>query len=565
MYTTTSLPSPDSVQLERMVETGKGYTLHMSTCRPAVPCPDCAHYSHRVHSHYDRKLADLPLEGKPVYLRLRTRRFYCGNGACMRGIFTEPLPDFAKRYARRTLGLHQALHLIGLALGGRPGVRLAKQLAMIGARDTILRSVKASAQEDSGEADPVRVLGIDDWAFRKGQRYGTILCDLERHVVLDVLPDRNAETAAAWMRRHPEIEIVSRDRGLIYADAARQGAPQAIQVADRFHLLKNLMETMERVAAARRGELRTLFEGADNTHVSEREAVPSARSLSKKTAARNASQARPLNKAEKSREQSRERKTQRYQEVIALGDKGTPIKAIARRLGLDRRTVRKYLRADSVPESAPRPERRKVLEAHRKYLDEQWILGRRNGAELFRELKSQGYTGTAVTVGNYLRERWAPVQQPGGPRGRPRGPTLPSSRQIAWLLLYPDGSLNRIERREGKELRQTYQKVLEHLGQATSQIAVCAKLGREFIDLVAQRRPNSLDDWINRAKTTACEEFANFATGLLPDYAAVHSALLLETSNGQVEGQVNRLKTLKRQMYGRAGLDLLRARLLASN
>ena len=249
MLTPPSLPCPDSVAIHRLAASDTHFVIELTACRGEVPCPDCAHLTHRLHSRYCRTLADLPLQDKAVSLVLHSRKFFCTNGACKTRVFTERFPDLVAPYARRTLSLHQALHFIGLALGGRAGAALARALKMHASRDTLLRSLQrfATGRGSSASRDAPRVVGIDDWAFRKGQRYGTILCDLERHCVIDLLADRSSQSAARWFGDHPTIEIISRDRSGMYAQAARQGAPQAQQIADRWHLLKNLGEMLQRV------------------------------------------------------------------------------------------------------------------------------------------------------------------------------------------------------------------------------------------------------------------------------------------------------------------------------
>jgi transposase len=241
MCTPSSLPCPDSVSIQRLSVGDTHIVIELTTCRGEVPCPDCAQLTHRLHSRYRRTVADLPLQDKAVSLVLHSRKFFCTNSACQTRVFTERIPDLVAPYARRTVGLQEALHLIGLALGGRAGAALARALKMYASRDTVLRSLRKWIAEASREPkDAPRVVGIDDWAFRKGQRYGTIICDLERHRVIDLLADRSSESAAKWFRNHPAIEIISRDRGGMYAQAAREGAPHALQIADRWHLLKNL-------------------------------------------------------------------------------------------------------------------------------------------------------------------------------------------------------------------------------------------------------------------------------------------------------------------------------------
>jgi len=221
--------------------------MELRTCRAFSTCPACGTASRRVHSRYQRKLADLPWEGLPVVILLHARRFFCAEDRCGRKVFTEPLPGTVARYARRSYRSSEALNWITVALGGRSGARLARRLGLLASRSTLLRELHHRAA-----AVPVtapRVLGIDDWAWKKGHRYGTILCDLEKRKVIDLLPDQEAETVASWLRQHPGTEIVSRDRGEIYAEATRRAAPRAVQVADRWHLLRNLSEALRHALA----------------------------------------------------------------------------------------------------------------------------------------------------------------------------------------------------------------------------------------------------------------------------------------------------------------------------
>jgi transposase len=242
-----------NVQVDRVWR--EGTTLHVAvhTIRRWARCPLCGRRSRRIRSHYDRTLADLPCGGDRVLVHLRVRRFACRVRWCRRRIFAERLPELALSAARQTRRLGDRLARLGFDLGGAPGERHARATGILVSRRTLLRVVRRSSMPP---VTRVRVLGVDDWACRKGRTYGTILVDLEAGCVIDLLPDRTAETLAAWLRAHPEIEIISRDRGGAYAEAARQGAPQATQIADRWHILKNLTDALEGVLRRRHAAVR---------------------------------------------------------------------------------------------------------------------------------------------------------------------------------------------------------------------------------------------------------------------------------------------------------------------
>jgi transposase len=241
----TLVPDADEVVLDQLMVEGRNRLVMV--LRPAGEgsiCPECRQASRRIHSRYGRWLNDLPWEGVPVRIELRVRRFFCDTEDCGHHIFTERLPKTVERYARRTCRLSEALERITLVLGGSAGSRLADQLGILASDSTLLRQLRRKTVATSAQAP--RVLGIDDWAWRKGRRYGTILCDLERGKVVDLLPDRSAESAAQWLQTHPGTEIVSRDRASLYAEAATKAAPNAVQVADRWHLLHNMSQAVPR-------------------------------------------------------------------------------------------------------------------------------------------------------------------------------------------------------------------------------------------------------------------------------------------------------------------------------
>ena len=250
------LPLPTELEVGDITMRDGIVTISLVSTQLHPCCPLCASPASRVHSRYHRHPADLPCVGQQVHFVLLVRKFFCQNAACARTIFVERLTPFLEPWARVTARLHQIVQIIGFATGGMLGARLVKQLGIQASWMTILRRMMAVPDAPVGL---VRELGIDDFAFRRGRKFGTILVDMVSHKVIDVLPDRTAATSAAWMAAHPEIELVSRDRGGDYASAALAAAPQAVQCADRFHVLKNLGEALEgllarHLAAHRRGQ-----------------------------------------------------------------------------------------------------------------------------------------------------------------------------------------------------------------------------------------------------------------------------------------------------------------------
>ena len=258
----------DALEAWHVDNTAAEITLRVTSTPTSVPCPLCHVQIPRVHSRYTRTLADLPWGAYVVHLQLRVRKFFCSNPACPRQIFTERLPTVAAPWARRTLRLAQFLLACGIALGGEAGARLVARLGRRSSRDTLLRLVQVAPTPD---APAPQIIGVDEWAWRRGHRYGTILVNREDHRVLDLLPERSVESVAAWLAQHPTIRVVCRDRSALYSDGIRQGAPHAVQVVDRFHLVKNLREAAEvflhnqrptlQTAAARTAQALTLVAG----------------------------------------------------------------------------------------------------------------------------------------------------------------------------------------------------------------------------------------------------------------------------------------------------------------
>jgi transposase len=517
---------PSGLLVQQVVPSADTVTITTAPKALESCCPVCGHASRRVHSRYLRTLADLPWQGRAVLIRIEARRFRCTAAECPRRIFTERLPAIAAGpWSRRTGRLGEIQRYLGLALGGQAGARLAERLAMPASGDTLLMLVRRTEPE---EPAVVRAVGLDDWAWRKGHRYGTIVVDLERHKVVDLLPDREADTVAQWLAEHPEIEVVSRDRGAAYADAARRGAPQALQAADRWHLLENLGQAV-RAALDRHGS--TLREAAQGVH-------------SPITGEQEASDTPPpMTSAERRQYEGWERRRAAWDEAVRLHGEGLSIKAIVRQLGLARNTVRKLVRGGQ-PE-ARRP-RRSSLMPYVALLERRWAEGCRNGAQLWRETREAGFRGGQRVVTEWVtRQRLA-----SRPERAASALAAPSRRRLALLLTGDPADWTSEERL-----------YLERLFNISPEIAALHDLAQRFGRMVRQHGADDLTPWLAEALES---DLRSFAEGLRQDLAAVWAALATPWSNGQTEGQITRLKLIKRSMYGRAKLDLLRIRVMAA-
>jgi transposase len=531
---------PDSARLsvESIRNIDGAIIILASAAGRTAGCPVCGSHSRHVHSQYGRSLLDLPWQGARVRIQLRTRRFYCRRPDCRRKIFTERFGDLTVAYGRQTTRHREVLKRIGYALGGEAGFRLASQLAVDSSADTILRVLKENISSKSNHQ--VRVLGVDDWAWRKGQRYGTILVDLERHQPIDLLPDRESETLQKWLAVHPGVEVISRDRAGAYAEGARQGAPAALQVADRFHLICNLTQALQRL-------LERLAVALRCSQVSE--AVSSETSSSTSSSPNPTTRPDPgpvkLNRHQQQSQQRRERRKARYEAVRAAHERGMTQREIAREFGLSRKTLCRFLQATTFPEQAPRL-RRTALEPYREYLEKRWAEGCHNATRLWRELQQQGYSGQVSRVKEFLQS-WR-VQGPQSPARRRK---LPGLRLIAFWLAKPPA-----------DRKDTEQQWVEAITKQDAEIAKAEGLAQTFRDIVRERKASDLNAWLESAEASGIAEINGFAAGIRRDHAAVIAGLEQPWSNGQVEGQIHRLKLLKRQMYGRSGFQLLHRRVL---
>lgn len=478
-------------------------------------CPDCGTPSLSCHSRYFRTLSDLPISGAVVKLRLLVRRFRCGHGTCSRKTFSEALaPVLGRRYGRRVARCDDLLRAVGLALGGRPGSRMMARLAVPWSRDTLLRAIRRDIATDPPAA--ATVIGIDDFAWRRGHSYGSIVVDLEQRKVIDILPDRQRETIVAWLRENPQVHTICRDRGPGYGAAATEAAPHARQVADRWHLFENASAAF---LAAVRSEMPRL-----------RKALAPGVPIDPGT----------LTRAERIQWDGAKAREMVNKEILALAEQGVPLKAMARTTSVSRQTIRKIVRGQRHDTFRAR---QSSLDPWFVMLEAEWNAGCRVGAELWRRLKASGFAGSLRVV-----TEWATRRRRDDKLGHPASPTL-SARTVARSLT--------VERDTGSARNAMVSAVIE---KAVPALITARDIVDRFHAMMRSKDVKRLDPWI---KAASASKLASFAAGVEADKDAIAAAITEPWSSGQVEGTINRLKLIKRQMYGRANLDLLKARLMA--
>ncbi|MFF3495246.1 ISL3 family transposase [Streptomyces sp. NPDC002795] len=512
----------DDVEVEA-VTAAFGTVEVMARGRAAgAACPDCDRFSDRVHDRYQRRLKDLPLAEQGFVIRLTVRRFICGVADCPRRTFAEPFSRLAVPYARFTARLNHALERVGLALAGRAGARLAAQLGFGVGRMTLLRRVVSLP--DPRFSTP-RVLGVDDFAIRRGQTYSTVLTSVEDHRVVDVLPTREAGPLAAWLTRHPGVEIICRDRAGAYAEGARRGAPDALQVADRFHLWQGLGRAVETCVAAHRECLR---------NPSPTGMLPGA---TRPDPGRSQDDSAPVGRRA-------ERKKAAHALVHELLAQGHSRRAIARHLGWGLNTVLRYANAacwqDTIRDSLPRPSR---LDPYKPYLERRFAEGCTSVTRLHGEL----IAANAPVTYQMVRAHIASLRRtPAGAAPRP-----PSVRQVTgWLTRHPTAL--------AEEDRAALKDVLARC----PELDKAAEHVRGFGEILTDRLGSTLPTWIDAVDASQLPGLTGFALHLHRDFDAVKAGLTLDWNSGSIEGAVNRIKKIKRQLYGRAGFELLRKMIL---
>jgi transposase len=545
MKTNTEWAPGPEVRISQIERMDDGWTVS-ATVRDSGRCPACDAKSGRRHGLYVRHLQDLPSQGAVVRLRLELARWRCVNLDCARQTFGDRLPAVAQPYARRTDRVAELARLVTHTAGGRPARRLMARLGMPQSKDTLLRALKRGVRNKADVA-PVRVVGIDDWSWRKGTSYGTIMVDVERREVLDILQDRSAESTSNWLRSHPSVEFVSRDRCGLYAQGAAQGAPQAQQVADRFHLLQNLRHAIEQQLS--RAEPPCLQVEPDGTV-----GLPEPPGLIHRYGPPEVTEHRQL--VETGR---RDRSRAGFDRVKSQQAEGRSLADIVRETGFHWRTVRKWTRQEFLRPRATMAPKPSTPSGFSAYLARRWNEGCTMGKQLLAEIRPLGYTGSLTHLQRLLngwrRAHFAaaigiPTPQAAATLQAPAAPTVPPIVAAA-LCIKPRGLLTEAQAAKVDQLKER-----------SSDFATMRQLAMRFRGLLKGSDPAPLDGWLSDAASSGIHGMRRFAVTLRRDLPAVRNAISEPWSNGQTEGQINRLKMLKRSMYGRAGVELLRARML---
>lgn len=530
------LPDAPGLTLEDARFADDEMTAILRSTAPSSPCPLCGAASASVHSRYQRTPTDLPWGGHPVKLVLRVRKFFCGTPSCTRRIFTERLPEVVAPYSRATERLAALLRAIAFALGGEAGSRLAKRIGLSVSPATLTSLIRRTPLPTP---PPARVLGVDDWARRKGTSYGTALVDLEEHRLIELLEDREAQTFARWLAENPGAEVISRDRSEKYAAGARRGAPGAVQVADRWHLLANWRDALQRVFERHRAPIKRITLSGPQAAGEPNPADSSAMGADRRD---DRDQRRPT--------RAQQRRQARYKVIRERHAKGEYWSSIARDLGLDYRTVRKYALSDGCPERKPYPKRGSMIDLYEPYLRTRWKEGCTNGQQLYQEIVGKGFPGSrspvARLVARLRREGDGGESPPSSAEGE-----APTPRKASMLLLRKE------ERRSESESA-----ALAELPEVHQNIAATVGFTERFVGIVRERRGGELGGWLSDAEASGVPEIRRFARRMRQDEDAVRAGCTLEWSNGPVEGKTTKLKLVKRSMYGRANFDLLRKRVL---
>lgn len=514
------IPQEQGFVVEKAVWEDNQLCLFVKNTLREKACPGCGQPSKSVHSYYSRRVKDLPLVDKGLVVELRARRFRCGNVGCSKKTFSEPFGDFLAPYARITQRLNRVLEQVGLMVGANPGARLLECFKLEVSSDRLLAVVHAMAVKPVGCP---RVIGVDEFALKRGIHYGSVIVDLRSGQPVDLLPSRDTTQVSEWLGKHPQIETVARDRSKEFALAISTAIPHAQQVLDRWHLLKNLRETLERELGQIHQQLKQKL--ANNGKI-------------------------PRSRKDKTQQEaSLFKRRELFARIRKHHQEGTSISKIARTLKVARGTVHLAIRADGLPEARKNRKRKTSLDGYQPYLKQRFSEGCRVAQQLWIELKEQGYSGSYAPV-----RRWVYLQKHVASQSVDPTALQTTPKQLTYLLL-----------QEEQTLKEDQKKSLNDLCYSLPVLDQLRELTLLFKEALLHKLPGQMDQWLEKVKAAPFTFLRAFADGLVTEWDALKAACTLPWSNGPTEGLVNRIKLVKRQMYGRGSFDLLRKRVLLTS
>jgi transposase len=528
MSTSPFLGFPSTISIDAVEQGAQQLLVYLHATPSTVPCPRCGTPGSHVHSRYSRTVADVPCGGQRLVLKLLVRKWMCPLATCPQRIFAEQFAGVVQRYARMTDRLREALQSVGVTTNGADGAKLSSSLAMPTTAKTLIRRVLELPLPKDG---PVRIAGIDEWAWKKGSPYGTILVDLEHRRIVDLLPERSVESSTAWFKKHSEVKIVSRDRGKIFRAAAGAGAPQAKQIVDRFHLQKNFAEALEKFF----GHHKRLLKAAAH-QLRGKGQVPETGVTPQK---------------EQERKDRYAERVRRHKKIWKLFRAGYRKEEIAQMVGIGSRSVYRALEQEQPPTRHRRHWTHHLADPYLPYLTKRWNDGCHKARELYEEIVAQGYTGSLRAI-----ERIVAQLRPYGVKSVTKQTItfqkVPSPRNTALMIVRPA---------EKRTADQTT--FIDQLCKSDPTAATACTLAQAFGSLLRNLEGKfGLEKWKAAVRASDIAELRDFMEGLADDAEAVVNGCTESWNNGMVEGFVNKVKWIKRSSYGQAGFPLLQRRVL---
>ena len=538
---TTKLPECDGISkiylssglLVQNIEQSDGvFHVYATSSSEEGTCPYCGHKSKKVHSRYVRVIHDLSILGHRVIIYLGVRKFFCHNHKCDKATFAEQPGTEVFRYRRRTCRCEVAVARQGISTSSNSASRLLSLLGIPVSSSTVLRDLHRlcpSSYED------VREIGVDDWAWRKGVTYGSIVIDLKEGRPIDLLGDRETDSFREWMQCHGQVELVSRDRSTDYSSAIAALDKPVTEVADKFHLVKNIYDRFGKLIAEHYDDYRRAVRKIEEVEEAFHETAAGKTPKPQNTDSRDIM----------------------FKEVKELQSKGFKPTTISKKLGIARQTATKYCRMERLP--ARNSKLRNPYYRYDKYVEQECAKGK-SMSSIFEEIKSQGFSGSLTPFYDHYKYLSNGYRGYGPNRRKPATKNSPKDERSE---LVPIKALTAMI---DKAIRQK-----DMTEEETATLGILNTLGwfremynatERFYAIITGSDTTELIRWMKKYWKTSIATLKTFILGIMKDYKAVRNTIKLNVTNGITEGYVNKLKAVKRLMYGRAGIELLKNKLV---